>query len=162
MNKTIFDKIIRERPGEDYLLFINDDVTLCGQIIAAGRKAVFIGRDRFTDQYFTSESFRAYMEGCANTGTYMCSYTYVLACYRKGLNQELKEILFRIGGLMVREDGWRLFSGREYLSLPERQKELEEVLGQYVRRVIGPDRTDSLKCQFHLNGQVWEPQKSSG
>ena len=53
MNKTIFDNMIRTEPGEDRLLFINDDVTLCGQIIAAGRKAVFIGRDQMTEQYFT-------------------------------------------------------------------------------------------------------------
>ena len=138
MNKTIFDNMIRTEPGEDRLLFINDDVTLCGQIIAAGRKAVFIGRDQLTEQYFTLESFREYMEEKANTGTYMCDYTYVLACYRKGVNEEIKKLLRGIGGITYQEDGWKLFRGKEYMSLPENLEELKECLQRYAQRLTGP------------------------
>ena len=148
MNKAIFDKIIRTEPGEDCLLFINDDVTLCGQIVAAGRKSVFIGRDQMTDQYFTLESFREYMDKAADTGTCMCSYTYVLACYRKSLNEELKALLERIGGLTLEEDGWKLFRGKEYLSLPENLEELSTTLNRYVKRMTGPEAKSGLRANF--------------
>lgn len=159
MNKTIFDNMIRTEPGEDHLLFINDDVTLCGQIIAAGRKAVFIGRDRMTEQYFTLESFRKYMEEKANTGTCMCDYTYVLACYRKGVNEEIRELLRRIGGITYQEDGWKLFCGKEYLSLPENLEELQGSLDRYAQRITGPGSEVQFKRQFHQVDKYGNPRR---
>lgn len=159
MNKTIFDKIIRTEPGEDCLLFINDDVTLCGQIVAAGRKSVFIGRDQMSDQYFTLENFREYMDKNADTGTCMCSYTYVLACYRKNLNDELKALLEGIGGLALEEDGWKLFRGKEYLSLPENLEELKGTLERYVKRMTGPGSDIRFKSQFHQMDRYGNPKR---
>lgn len=159
MNKAIYDKMIRTEPGEDCLLFINDDVTLCGQIVAAGRKSVFIGRDQMTDQYFTLESYREYMEKAADTGTCMCSYTYVLACYRKNLNDELKALLEQIGGLRVEEDGWKLFRGKEYLSLSENLEELSTTLTRYVKRMTGPGSEVRFKSQFHQMDRYGNPKR---
>lgn len=159
MNKIIFDSMMREGPGEDHLLFINDDVTLCGQIIAAGRKAVFLGRDQLTEQYFTLESFQEYMEDKADTGTYMCDYTYVLACYRKGLNEALKEFFRNMGGITYQEDGWKLFCGKEYLSLPENLKELKTNLDRYAERMAGPGSEARFKRQFHQMDKYGNPRR---
>ena len=159
MNKQIFDKIIRTEPEKDRLLFIHDDVTMCGQIIMAGRNAVFIGRDQMTSQYFTFESFEAYMEGAANTGTSMCGYTYVLACGRKGLNDRLAELLNRIGGITYREDGWKLFKGKEYLAGPEHLEELKKTLDRYAESLTGPGDEARFKRQFHQVDKYGNPRR---
>jgi len=159
MNKTIVNNLMHADPGEDRLLFINDDITLCGQIIAAGKKSVFIGRDLLAEQYFTQESFCTYMEEITNTGTSMCDYTYVLACYRKNINDHLKGLFRRIGGLSFHEDGWKLFTGKEYLALPENLEELKTSLDHYTIRMTGPGSEAMFKKQFHQVDRYGNPKR---
>jgi phage/plasmid primase, P4 family, C-terminal domain len=158
MNRAIFETFMKTEP-QDRLIFINDDITLCSQIIAAGRQSLFINRDETSDSYFTLDTFHEYMWSIVNTGSNMRDYVFVLACYRKNLNGSLGTLLNEIQLLKVRTDGWKLFLGKEYLANTENREDLKEALLNYEKKITGPSEEIKIKDQFHLTDKYGNPRR---
>lgn len=149
MNKAVFQRLIKAPPEDSKrrYVFLNDNREICTSIAAVGFSSVYIAQQEQQDAFFTAEGFGDYIREKSNTGTYLMDYVFVLACYRKKMNDTLEAAL-SANLLEYRSGAYTLFRDREYLGKYEYQDELEKVLSQYVNRFEGPAETSVNKDQF--------------
>lgn len=147
MNIEITRNIIRrEPPGpKNKYIFVNDNRSICEAIITVGFYSLYIARS--SDSFFTVNSFRSFIRDIANTGTDIMKYTFVLSCYRKKTNDELKDVL-QANMIPHLEGAYTLFRDKEYLANYEKQDELENALDSYIKRFEGGDIGIVDKNQF--------------
>ncbi|MBQ8640415.1 MAG: DNA primase [Lachnospiraceae bacterium] len=148
MNRAIFRKLLETQPGEKGYIYLLDDFSMSEAVCAAGYPAVFLSRNDQNPAYFTWEAFETCIRQKQFTGTHLTEYTYILACKRKQLNEDCRELL-RSAGAKVKE-GWKLFAGKEYLSDQRFDQELKNVLERFERSQKGPDSDMQLKDRFCL------------
>lgn len=157
MNIAIISNLIKKSPSapEKGYIFINDNRKICEAIITVGYFAVYISPSD-DKSFFTEDSFCSFIRNTANTGTSITEYTFVLACYRKKVNDTIANVL-KNNMVLYKQGAYTLFKDKEYLGNYDRQDELEQSLSNYIRRFEGNDITPVDRYQFCIfseNGNV--------
>lgn len=147
MNVNIIDKKIRKEPSsiKNSYIFVNDNRGICENIVTVGFSALYISKEG--TGFFTAESFCQFVRDVADAGTYVMSYTFVLACFRKKTNDMIAETL-KNNQIPCQTGGWSLFRDKEYLGKYDKQTELEQLLEKYIGRFEGGDTVPADKLQF--------------
>lgn len=148
MNIAIISNLIKKSPSapEKGYIFINDNRKICEAIITVGYFAVYISPSD-DKSFFTEDSFCSFIRNTANTGTSITEYTFVLACYRKKVNDTIANVL-KNNMVLYKQGAYTLFKDKEYLGNYDRQDELEQSLSNYIRRFEGNDITPVDQYQF--------------
>lgn len=152
MNKKIFQNIIRKPPqsAKDKYLFLNDNRSICDQIITVGFRCVYLA-SQGTDSFFDADSFCEEVKNRIFAGTCLSEYVFVPSCFRKRTNDQLEAVM-KANQLDYVTGAWSLFRDQEYLGKYEYQDKLEEILYRYVSRHEGPDELPVEKEQFIKRG----------
>lgn len=148
MNKKFWKHYMQTSPestAKKYI-FLVDHQDIAFNIIASSYQALYLAPED-NEAYFSVDSFVAEMEAIQLKGTCQSEYHYVAACTLKWMNDKLLNFCKDAG--LDGKAGWQLFKDKEYLGKLDNQREVADILEQFILRFERNPRDEPELSRFH-------------